>query len=128
MTSEEGMRQASILLIQTFWGVLGIRWMIQSWRDWKKRRSEKHANALLSEAVYDGWTRWSHFSERGYLFIAYMPSKRTIPPRFMVKVFRNGRQIREFYSSMTYEPVFGPDAGDVAVLERTSAHVLKELS
>ncbi|GEM_PF-3459012 len=127
MTSEEAIRQASIMVIQTFWGVMGIRWIIQSRRNWKKRRNERNVKELLDGAVYNGWKRWSHFAERGYLFVAYMPSKRMVPPRFMVKVFRNGRQVRGFYSSMTYDPVFGPDAGDVAVLERTSAQVLKEL-
>ncbi len=127
MTSEEGMRQASILLIQTFWGVLGIRWTIQNFRNWKKNRNERNAKKLLAGAVYDGWERWSHFAERGYLFIAYMPSKGMIPPRFMVKVFRGGKEILEFYSSMTYEPRFGPDTGDVAVLEERVSTVLKEL-
>lgn len=127
MTSEEGMRQASIVLIQTFWGVLGIRWIIRNCQNWRRRRKEREAKRFLTGAAYRGWDRWSHFMERGYTVIAYLPTQRISPPQFMVKIFRGGKEVREFYSSMTYEPIFGPDAGDVASLERATSRVLKEL-
>lgn len=65
--------------------------------------------------------------ERGYTVIAYLPTQRVSPLQFMVKVFRGGKEVREFYSPMTYEPRFGPDTGDVAVLEERVSTVLKEL-
>ncbi len=114
---DEVMRKAAILLVQGFVAVLWIRWLI------KERRRVREEKRLKLE----GWEQWSSFKERGYTVVAYLPTRFRVPLEFLVKVYRGNNEIKEFRSPMTYEPRFGPDAGDVAVLEERVDKVLKEL-
>lgn len=114
---DELTRKASILLVNGLVAFFGWRWLI---RERKKTQEEERLKR-------EGWERWSACKERGYAVIVYLPTRFQSPLEFLVKVYRGNREVKEFRSPMTYEPRFGPDAGDVAVLEGRLDKVLKEL-
>lgn len=114
---DEVMRKASILLVQGFVIALWVRWLIN------ERKRTREQERLKRE----GWDQWSSFKERGYTVVAYLPIRFRVPLEFLIKVYRGNREVKEFRSPMTYEPRFGPDAGDVALLEKTVDKVLGEL-
>lgn len=104
--------------------LLDVRGLIKRRR---KIQNEKKLSQLLPKLSLEGWSYFSSFTEWGYTFIVFLPSSSRGRPEFMVKVFHNGRAVKEFSVPMTYDPIYGPDAADVALLEKMSGKALKEL-
>ena len=67
------------------------------------------------------------FEEKGRRFEAYLPSTSTEPQEFIVKVYRNGTHVDTLTIHMTHESVFGPDAADVAELEKRIGEYIDKL-
>src|SRR5689334_14769802 len=61
--------------------------------------------------------KWSEFFELGVLFEAFLPEHERERHAWLLRVSRNGHILEERYVGLTWPPRFGPDAGDVAVLE-----------
>ncbi len=93
----------------------------------RKIQNEQKLSRLLPTLSFEGWSYFSSFTEWGYTFIVFLPSSSRGRPEFMVKVFRNGKERKEFRVPMAYAPIYGPDGADVARLEKMSGDVLEEL-
>lgn len=70
---------------------------------------------------------WSRFELKGHVFVAYLPSSREEPKVFTLVVSKEGQEVRRETVPLLYEPVFGPDVGDVAALNERVEEVVREL-
>jgi hypothetical protein len=71
-----------------------------------------------------------HFGDmekKGYRFRASIPERAAEGRAFRVTILYGRKRLHEFRVPMSYEPRFGPDAGDVAQLEAVTAAIVKIL-
>lgn len=83
----------------------------------------------------DALDLYGTFSEGGYLVKAFMPVRPSQTRQWTIRVYEEGAAIveeeaeplRERTIRMVHEPVFGPDASDVAALEDGVEELMREL-
>ena len=78
---------------------------------------------------------YGSFRENGYLIKAFMPNSPSQPQQWTIEVYRTTEgqveapaPLRVEVLPMSYEPLFGPDVGDVATLEKKADELLKALA
>lgn len=63
--------------------------------------------------------KWSEFRDGDLLFEAFLPEHERQPMSWLLRTSRRGHVIDEQRIGLVWPPRFGPDAGDVAMLEGT---------
>jgi hypothetical protein len=79
------------------------------------------------EAAETGLMKYGSFEEKGCIVTAYMPASDSDRLRWTITVEKDGELIRTEYVGMNYQPIFGPDADDVGILNEHIEKLVKEL-
>ena len=69
----------------------------------------------------------AEFEERGYKVQAFMPTSAKEPLEWIVKVFKDGKLVRELKIPMHHEPRFGVSSIDIQILEEETAKLMESL-
>jgi hypothetical protein len=72
---------------------------------------------------------WGRFGLAGHLFVAFLPNSDQEPLEFTLVVTKtdDGTEVRREHIPLNYAPIFGPDAGDVAMLNERVEAIIREL-
>lgn len=71
--------------------------------------------------------KWSEFREGDVLYEALLPEHEREGCEWLVRASCRGHILAERHETLTWRPRFGPDAGDVAVLEAIAAGLARQL-
>lgn len=71
--------------------------------------------------------KWSEFTEGDTLFEAFLPEHEAESHRWLLRASVRGHILAERSERLTWPPRFGPDAGDVAVVEALADALISEL-
>ena len=100
-----------------------------------KKYSRQRANPDPNKVAYLGdLDLYGSFEEGGYTFKAFMPANDSQPRQWTIEVYKSaGRHsdqkepVLVEQVPMLYAPIFGPDADDVAMLEKKAAEIIERL-
>lgn len=72
--------------------------------------------------------KWSEFREGDVLYEAFLPEHQRETCGWLIRASCRGHILAERRETLTWPPRFGPDVGDVAVLEAITDALVKELA